>query len=173
MHVPVPVQDKQKDHLHWLLFVYHISPVIQLVWVDSESGTATLVATSPHSITLVNNMRGSSAFISEIANTYLALIHTAEPHPAFYGDLKLNIYYSYLIRLARELISTTESWKWTITHRTPPLAMSIAKNVRAHRIQFPTTIVEHDSEFWISMGDMDCDSHILRIPKTALLQLLY
>jgi len=173
MHVPVSAQDKPKDHPHWLLFVYHISPVLQLVWVDPESGNAKLLATSPHSITLANNMRGSSAFIPETANTYLAFIHTAKPHPMSYGDLQLNIYYSYLIRLAREPIKAAEPWKWTITHRTPPLAMPIAKNVRAHRIQFPTTIIEHDSEFWISMGDMDCDSHILRIPKTTLLQLLY
>ncbi|CAF1064241.1 unnamed protein product [Rotaria sordida] len=173
MHIPVSVNDKPKKHPHWLLFVYQISPALQLVWVDPETGSTVLYDSSLHTIPSMDNMRGSSMFISETNNTYLGLVHTSQPHPASRGGLILNIYHSYLIRLTREPISNTTSWKWTITHKTPPLAMPIARNERAHRIQFVTTITPHDSEFWISMGDMDCDSHILRIPKKSLLNLLH
>jgi len=173
MHVPVPAKDKPEDHPYWLLFVFEISPVLQMVWVDPETGTTMLTGGSPQPCLSGYNMRGSSMFIPETTDTYLGLIHTSKRHPVSNDFLRLNIYHSYLIRLVREPITTVASWKWNITHMTSALAMPTAKNVRAHRIQFPTTIIERDSEFWISMGDMDCDSHILRIPKSSLLQLLY
>ncbi|CAF4068997.1 unnamed protein product [Rotaria sp. Silwood2] len=173
MHVPLAVNEKPKKHSHWLLFVYQVSPALQLVWVDPKTGSTMSYDCLLHSLPPVNNMRGSSMFISETNNTYLGFIHTSQPHIASRDGLVLNIYHSYLIRLAREPMPNTTSWKWTITHKTPPLAMPIAKNEHAHRIQFVTTITQRDSEFWISMGDMDCDSHILRIPKESLLKLLH
>jgi hypothetical protein len=174
MHVPVSAKDKPEDCPLWLLFVQQITPVLQLVWVDPESGTTTLIGGSPQPRTSGYNMRGSSMFIPETTDTYLGLIHTSTPHPAsLYGHLILNIYYSYLIRLRREPTTTDALWKWNITHMTSPLAMPTAKHVRANRIQFPTTIIERGSEFWISMGDMDCDSHIFRITKRSLVKLLY
>ncbi|CAF2637746.1 unnamed protein product [Rotaria sp. Silwood2] len=173
MHVPVSMKDKPKKHHHWLLFVYQVSPTLQLVWVDPETGNTVLYDDSLHSLSSVNEICGSSMFISETNNTYLGFIHTSKPHPASHLGLDLNIYHSYLIRLTRKPIPTTESWKWIITHKTPPLAMPVARNERAHRIQFVTTLTQRNSEFWISMGDMDCDSHILRIPQRSLLQLLH
>ncbi|CAF3324039.1 unnamed protein product [Rotaria sp. Silwood2] len=173
MHVPIAANEKPKEHPNWLLFVYQIFPTLQLVWVDPETGNTELYDNLLHSLSYMGSMRGSSMFISETNNTYLGFTHTSQPHIASRTGIVLNIYHSYVIRLAREPAPNTTSWKWIITHKTPPLAMPIARNKRAHRIQFVTTITQHDSEFWISMGDMDCDSHILRIPKKSLLNLLH
>ena len=162
MHIPLQASDKPATRTEHLLFAFSVDPLL-LVWVDPLSGHSephypppTTNPTPPPPFEI--KQRGSSAFIAAVSApdeqlAFIGLGHNQHGIP----ELGLPKYSSVLLRLA--LPATTNN-TWTL-HKSYPFSLPTTSSYYAHRIQFATTITSINNKIIVSVGDMDCTSHII------------
>ena len=165
MHIPMRLTDKPQERVKHLLFAYSLDPLL-LIWVDPETGHSEPFYKHEEHVHEIRQ-RGSSAFIPTAAKDDEILAFIGLGHNQ--GGLKqlgLATYNTVVIRLVQ---NKDGDWKIYKSHT---FSFPTASRHYAHRIQFATTITESNESILISLGDMDCTSHVVEYEKSEFLQWL-
>ena len=164
MHVPL--EYKPAERRGHLAFVYSIDP-LRMVWSDPETGKTEIFYAPDGADNGVDTYRisGSTQFVPfagkrlpKERQVFWGIGHSKEAHPISRGDWVFNRYMSHFV-----LLSLMDSGEWTIRwshgHSFPD---------KPRRIQIPTTITQTENRYVISLGEMDCTSHVVEYDKQEL-----
>jgi len=177
MYIPLPLNDAEVRKLIGLpleldviLFIYYTTPSLNVAFVSVQDGSANIlnsirVENLPSKIVDHLHLKGSSALLELPAKelnknelyAWISIVHTTEVR-----RLDWNKYNNYFIRFA--LIQENNMIIFKATHLSKqPWVLPTSKGSMAMRITFPTTINRFKDSYFISMGEMDCTSHIIQV----------
>uniref|UniRef100_A0A7R9Z613 Uncharacterized protein n=1 Tax=Chlamydomonas euryale TaxID=1486919 RepID=A0A7R9Z613_9CHLO len=171
MHIPYLEPDSDR-----LLFVSSLDP-LEVVSADPSTGKCELVETHEKTGRQYwgSRLSGSSPFISsegvltaqDEEAVFIGLSHSKKMHEV-YGD-GLATYVTYFTRIARRRDGT---WRLIVSD---PFNLPLDESKKTMRINYPTTISEspdHPDAFIISIGEMDCTSHAVKVEKQGVLDVV-
>ncbi|PKN20533.1 MAG: hypothetical protein CVU71_01720 [Deltaproteobacteria bacterium HGW-Deltaproteobacteria-6] len=164
MHIPL--ENKPAGRKQQIAFVYSIEP-LRIIWSDINTGKTEIWYAQDDAENPVDQYRisGSTQFIRfsgkilpDERQVFWGIGHSKKAHPVSVGELVFYRYMSHFILLS---LMDSGEWKikWSHGHSFPE---------KPRRIQFPTTITETGTSYIISMGEMDCTSHIVEYDKKGL-----
>eukprot|EP00955_Chlamydomonas_euryale_P110410 365999-Chlamydomonas_euryale.AAC.6 len=171
MHVPYLDPDSDR-----LLFATSLDP-LKIVAADPNTGDCELMET--HEKTgreyWGKRLSGSSPFISsegvltahDEEAVFIGLSHSKKNHAVYGGDLA--IYVTYFTRISRQ---RNGSWRLMVSD---PFNFPLDDSMKSMRINYPTSIAEsqdHPGAYLISIGEMDCTSHVVKIEKQGVLDVI-
>jgi hypothetical protein len=155
-----------------MLFVNTLDPLI-ILRSDPRDGTSEVHFQGRRSDRSYygHHLSGSSNFLSvagldlrpgERAG-FVGLAHSRRDHPVFGGSM--HEYVTYFVRLAL-LKDPAAGWSLDVSEK---LVLPVDGTTESARINFPTAITETPNGFLISIGEMDCTSHVVSLEKKLVL----
>lgn len=159
MHLPTDAQQSGS-----MLFVTRLHPFLHVAEVDLDTGAATTVSKESSRDWFVlekqdgKRIHGGSTFLKrtdDAAADYIAVAHTMH----FQNDKRM--YLSFFLT-----VSPTKPYR--ITSRSPTFCLNCSTEASCPGIQFTSGMGDHGDQYIVTMGESDCESTFVVIPKSVV-----
>ncbi|KAG1657714.1 hypothetical protein FOA52_002518 [Chlamydomonas sp. UWO 241] len=171
MHIPHQAPGDAR-----LLFVNSLDP-LEILATDPSTGKSSMVYAQNGTGRAYwgHRLSGSTPFIAtsglllagDERAAFFGLAHARQDHPLFgFG------FGAYVLYLARIALLDDGSWRLTVGDM---FNLPTDESDASKRINFPTTVIEtpeRPGEFLVSLGEMDCTSHVVSLEKSGVLSLV-
>lgn len=173
MHIPYQAPGDTR-----LLFVNSLDP-LEILATDPGTGTSTMLYSQQNGTGREywgHRLSGSTPFIAtsglllagDERAVFFGLAHARQDHPVFgFG------FGTYVLYLARIALLDDGSWRLAVSDMFFNLPTD--ESDESKRINFPTTVIEtpeRPDEFLVSLGEMDCTSHVVSLERAGVLSLV-